>query len=207
MSNLAGPVNRIARRDNGQSRELQCESWRSSAMPVMTRADCENTAPSLPLFASFIDAFSLHGASYCNLLHAIVTSPVESSPIETEVEKPSVRERRRSPAPGASSKSPGTRAELEEDINRAGFRSEAPPEDSGLAEFCSSDSLACRSNRPNWLTRPCSSIASRWTRWRREREIKKAVAALVALDDPTLRDIGIPHQSHVEQLVRYCFDC
>jgi len=42
--------------------------------------------------------------------------------------------------------------------------------------------------------------------WRREREIKKAVAALLALDDRTLRDIGILHRSEIEQVVRYCFD-
>jgi uncharacterized protein YjiS (DUF1127 family) len=42
---------------------------------------------------------------------------------------------------------------------------------------------------------------------RREREIKKAVAALAKLDDRTLRDIGIPRRSQIEQVVRYCRDC
>jgi uncharacterized protein YjiS (DUF1127 family) len=42
---------------------------------------------------------------------------------------------------------------------------------------------------------------------RREREIKKAVAALEKLDDRTLRDIGIPQRSQIEQVVRYCRDC
>jgi uncharacterized protein YjiS (DUF1127 family) len=42
---------------------------------------------------------------------------------------------------------------------------------------------------------------------RREREIKKAVAALAKLDDRTLRDIGIPQRSQIEQVVRYCRDC
>ena len=42
---------------------------------------------------------------------------------------------------------------------------------------------------------------------RREREIKKAVAALTKLDDRTLRDIGIPQRSQIEQVVRYCRDC
>jgi hypothetical protein len=41
----------------------------------------------------------------------------------------------------------------------------------------------------------------------RERKIKKAVAALAELDDRTLRDLGIPHRSHIEQTVRYCHDC
>jgi uncharacterized protein YjiS (DUF1127 family) len=42
---------------------------------------------------------------------------------------------------------------------------------------------------------------------RRERKIKKAVAALAELDDRTLRDLGIPDRSHIEQTVRYCHDC
>ena len=42
---------------------------------------------------------------------------------------------------------------------------------------------------------------------RREREIKKAVAAFAKLDDRTLRDIGIPQRSQIEQVVRYCRDC
>jgi hypothetical protein len=41
----------------------------------------------------------------------------------------------------------------------------------------------------------------------RERQIKKAVAALAELDDQTLHDLGIPHRSHIEQTVRYCHDC
>ena len=44
-------------------------------------------------------------------------------------------------------------------------------------------------------------------RGRREREIKKAVAAFAKLDDRTLRDIGIPQRSQIEQVVRYCRDC
>jgi hypothetical protein len=40
-----------------------------------------------------------------------------------------------------------------------------------------------------------------------EREIKKAVAALAKFDDRTLRDMGIPHRSQIEQVVRFCRDC
>jgi uncharacterized protein YjiS (DUF1127 family) len=40
-----------------------------------------------------------------------------------------------------------------------------------------------------------------------EREIKKAVTALAEFDDRTLRDMGIPHRSQIEQVVRYCRDC
>jgi len=41
----------------------------------------------------------------------------------------------------------------------------------------------------------------------REREIRKAVAALERLDDRTLLGLGIRHRSHIEQTVRYCHDC
>jgi uncharacterized protein YjiS (DUF1127 family) len=47
------------------------------------------------------------------------------------------------------------------------------------------------------------AIASRWAKWRREREIKRAVTILAEFDDRTLRDMGIPHQSLIEQIVRY----
>jgi hypothetical protein len=42
---------------------------------------------------------------------------------------------------------------------------------------------------------------------RREREIRKAVAALERLDDGTLLGLGIRHRSHIEQTVRFCHDC
>ncbi|WP_456619712.1 DUF1127 domain-containing protein [Bradyrhizobium sp. P5_C12] len=43
--------------------------------------------------------------------------------------------------------------------------------------------------------------------WRREREINRAVAALMELDDRTLRDLGIAGRSEIERVVRYCRDC
>jgi uncharacterized protein YjiS (DUF1127 family) len=42
---------------------------------------------------------------------------------------------------------------------------------------------------------------------RKERDIKRAVDALSEFDDKTLRDIGIPHRSRIEYVVRYCHDC
>jgi hypothetical protein len=40
-----------------------------------------------------------------------------------------------------------------------------------------------------------------------ECDIEEAVAALGRLDDRTLRDLGIPHRSHIERTARYCHDC
>jgi uncharacterized protein YjiS (DUF1127 family) len=179
-------------------------SSRPSAAPTMARADRQNTAPGSSMFAFFIEGFALYGAS----LHAIATSLAESSSRQAKVEKLSPRERCRSLTIVASSTSPKlTATELENDTNRAGPGSKAPFEDAVLAQSYSSPSFTARSNYRSWLTRPWSTVRSRWARWRREREIKKVVAALVELDDRTLRDIGIPHRSQIERLVRYCFDC
>jgi hypothetical protein len=41
----------------------------------------------------------------------------------------------------------------------------------------------------------------------RERKIKTTIAALAELDDRTLLDMGVPHRSQIEQVVRYCLDC
>ena len=51
------------------------------------------------------------------------------------------------------------------------------------------------------------ATARLWAHWRREREIKRAVAALTQFDDRTLRDMGISSRSEIEQVVRYCHDC
>jgi uncharacterized protein YjiS (DUF1127 family) len=51
------------------------------------------------------------------------------------------------------------------------------------------------------------ATARLWAHWRREREIKRAVAALTQFDDRTLRDMGISSRSEIELAVRYCHDC
>jgi len=64
---------------------------------------------------------------------------------------------------------------------------------------------------PPWYRNLPTSIYDRaaafWAHWRREREIKKAVAALAQFDDRSLRDMGISSRSEIEQVVRYCRDC
>jgi uncharacterized protein YjiS (DUF1127 family) len=61
--------------------------------------------------------------------------------------------------------------------------------------------------RPGRLTAAWRLIANRWAKWQREREISQAVAALSQFDDRTLRDMGIPHRTLIEQTVRYGRDC
>jgi uncharacterized protein YjiS (DUF1127 family) len=71
----------------------------------------------------------------------------------------------------------------------------------------SSPSLVAYQRTPSLTTSAGSLRTLLAERGRREREIKKAVAALAKLDDRTLRDIGIPQRSQIEQVVRYCRDC
>ena len=56
-------------------------------------------------------------------------------------------------------------------------------------------------------TTPAGSALASADQSLRERQIQKAVAAMVKLDDLTLRNLGIPHRSYIEQTVRYCHDC
>ena len=204
---LAAPEKTCAARDN-PAQALQFGPGETvsspSIMPAVVRADHEDATLWSSMFTSFVRAFALHGASYCNLLHAIATSPVESCSVQTEMERRAVRERRRPLAVISPSASPKpTEIGVEQEANRSQARSEA----AALAEFDGSPPFAGLPSPRHWLTSPCSAVASRWTQWRRERQIKKAVTALLALDDRTLRDIGIPHRSEIEQVVRYCFDC
>jgi uncharacterized protein YjiS (DUF1127 family) len=59
----------------------------------------------------------------------------------------------------------------------------------------------------SWLGSLAEMIVTLWTYWRREREIRRAVAALAEYDDRTLRDLGICGRSDIERVVRYCGDC
>ena len=205
MLNSSGSLNGVARRYGVPSRELRVALHDNSStphengawaprldladvksppviMPTMTRAEGQKTAPWSSLFTSFIEGFALYGASYgCYgaLLNAIATSSVESCPTEASAPQP-------------------------EEISlceRREFISLVSPAASPGA------TAPARETSHNWRTRHWSAIAGRWADWRRQREIKKAVAALTKLDDGTLRDLGIPHRSQIEQVVRYCRDC
>ncbi|MBT1510144.1 DUF1127 domain-containing protein [Bradyrhizobium sp. SRL28] len=59
----------------------------------------------------------------------------------------------------------------------------------------------------NLLALIYDTAAALWAHWRREREIKRAVAELAQFDNRTLRDMGITSRSDIEHLVRYCHDC
>lgn len=59
----------------------------------------------------------------------------------------------------------------------------------------------------NWLRAAGEKVAALPAQLRREREIRRAVAALNELDDRSLRDLGICCRSEIEWTVRYCHDC
>ncbi|MGY4225026.1 uncharacterized protein YjiS (DUF1127 family) [Bradyrhizobium sp. USDA 4503] len=83
-----------------------------------------------------------------------------------------------------------------------------PLEDSNVVEI---DKYGRGNGRSSRHSRPLGSlgrmIMTLWANWRREREIKQAVAALSQFDDRTLRDLGIHGRADIERVVRYCHDC
>lgn len=89
--------------------------------------------------------------------------------------------------------------ELEDDIDRAAPGSETASGDTSFD--------AGRLNGRSWPTKRWHAIAGRWAQGRREREIKKAFAALVEADRRASRNFGIPHRSRIEQVARYRRDC
>jgi len=61
--------------------------------------------------------------------------------------------------------------------------------------------------RRNWNKWFVGLFVSAWSRWRREREINRSIAALSEVDDRTLRDIGIHHRVHIPSIVRHGRSC
>jgi uncharacterized protein YjiS (DUF1127 family) len=143
-----------------------------------------------------MEGFALYGAA----LHPAAAFRVEAILAQEETapqRKLSSRERRGS----ISLISPSTSPEPTAAKHDANYLSEAS------IEFEAVHALDTGRLGPwNWLTSPWQTVLALWIRRRRHREIKQAVAALAELDDRTLRDIGIPHRSLIEQAVRYCRD-
>jgi uncharacterized protein YjiS (DUF1127 family) len=217
MLNSSGPLSSAARRYGVGGQELNFDlrddsraARRNPSRPDLADMDPPPGAAPLAdrIFTAVISAF-MEGFALYALLYA--TYPEQSSPAETDAgqpEKLSVRERRRSIAIVSSSADPEAKPKACNGTNRAGSKSEPLSEHAGVAEsYRLRSSEADRSGHRHWLTRPWSSVASKWRRWRHEREIAALVADLADLDDRTLRDIGIPHRSQIEQAVRYGRDC
>jgi uncharacterized protein YjiS (DUF1127 family) len=142
------------------------------------------------LLASFAEGFALFAAAYFH--------PSEAKPEQPE--KISVPKGSRSLALVSSTHPEVTRSAPERSTDRphTGF---PPSADVRLAEI--HDSPSFDADHPTWLAWSWSIALDRWQHWRHEREIRKVVATLEELDDRTLRDIGIPDRSQIEQAARY----
>jgi uncharacterized protein YjiS (DUF1127 family) len=166
-----------------------------ATMPAMAQADAIRQS----VLWFFLEGFALYGAS----LHWLGTTAVMA--IATEIDarqrqKPARSEGRKSislvsPAAGI------TVLEGRDAIGRAASGTWIPSTRDGSAS-AAREVDRYRFVHPGWLAMIWRVIASRRAKWRREREVNKAVAALAQYDDRTLRDMGIPHRSQIEQMVR-----
>ena len=144
-----------------------------------------------------LESFALYGAS----LHPTAAFRVEPFLAQERIarQKGSSRERRERICLLSPSEHPDQRsAEQEHDTNllpHASIESErAPALDAG------------RHGRWNCVTSSWHTVLAFWKDRCRERVIKRDIAALVDLDDRTLRDIGIFDRSKIEQVARYGHD-
>lgn len=221
MSNAPQSANAALRRYNQPGRiDARNERDRLPERSIEVHGPVEVTAKSLPatgsameqadmisqsVFWYFLEGFALYGTS----LHWVATTAVTA--IASKVDwrqrrEPSQSEQRKS----VSLVSPATRAETalegEGAVNRTAVGTRMPTTRDGFASP-SREVDRYRFVHPGWLAMIWRAIANRSTRRRREREIKEAVAALAEHDDRMLRDMGIPHRSQIEQIVRNGRDC
>jgi uncharacterized protein YjiS (DUF1127 family) len=105
------------------------------------------------------------------------------------------------PMPGACAANSGP-ASVEHDHGSC-----TPPHTSNVVQ--SSRAVAPDSHRHSWywLASLKDAILSFHARRRRERDVRRTVAALSQFNDQTLRDMGIPSRSQIELVVRFCYDC
>jgi len=145
----------------------------------------------------FLEGFALYS------LHWVATTPVTVIASEDDVrqrQKPARSERQKSSL--VSARAETTILEHQDAIDRTAVGTRKPStRDSFMPPAREVDRH--RFVQPGWLAMIWRAIARRWAKSRREREIKKAVTALAEYDDRTLRDVGIPDRSQIEQILRY----
>jgi uncharacterized protein YjiS (DUF1127 family) len=132
-----------------------------------------------------MEGFAIYGAS----LHPTAAFPLQALLSAAKLRQP--RLAGREPAAAVHERD---RARASENSNVIELE-RAAPSDAGSAR------------RWNWLASLGETMVALPAHWRREREIKRAVAALAELDDRTLQDLGIGGRSEIERVVRYCRDC
>ena len=218
MSNASQSANTALRRYNqaGHALRIDARNERGFLHEGSTQAHepAETAAKSLPATVPemaqpdairqsvlwfFLEGFALYGAS----LHWLGTAAVTA--IATEVDalqrQKLARSGRRkfislvSPAAGI------TVLERKDAIDRIASGTWIPSTRDGSAS-AAREVDRYRFVHPGWLAMIWRAIASRLAKWRRQREVNKAVATLAQYDDRTLRDMGILHRSQIEQMVR-----
>jgi hypothetical protein len=170
------------------------------SLPVKRPATAQVDANWPPPFWFFLEGFALYGAS----LYGFATPPVtviSGEAGERQHQRPSGSERQKSVAL-VSSAAPAriTVLRREDAVGRTAFG--AGPPSSDILAFPARGLEQYQLVRPGWLAIIRGAVASRWAKWRHEREIRKAVVALAGYDDRTLRDMGILDRAHIEQRVR-----
>jgi hypothetical protein len=176
--------------------------------PVTTPADRGRIDPWSWMIASFIEGLALYGASF----HGVAPFPIDPHRAKTAAAQSGEKSflaRRGHISLVSSSPGPGVGTpEFEDRTDPAAPRLENMSTTDGAAGRRGIASFELgRPNRWHWLTSCAGIVTAPWRHRRRERKIKKSVAALAGLDDQTLREMGIPHRSQIEQAVRYCHDC
>lgn len=219
MSNASQSANVTLRRDNQPRQALSIDSRNERGVfhdrSVETRGPVELAAKSFPATRSAtgradtiwqsvlwycLEGFALYGAS----LHWVATTAVTAIASKIDArqrQKPAQIEQRKSVSLISATARTETAIEGEGVINLTAFGTRMPSTRDGFASP-SRDVDRYRFVHPGWLAVIWRTIASRWIKRRREREIKKAIAALAEYDDQRLQDMGIPDRSQIEQIVR-----
>jgi uncharacterized protein YjiS (DUF1127 family) len=181
--------------------------------PELTSAESFEASPAvgqaeatwLSMLWLFLEGFAVYGASLPGLATTAVTvvgSEVARRPPEY------TRRQRRQPISRipSSARAEMTVLERGDAIDRTAFGKRIPSRRDGC-QSAAEKFDRYRSVHPGWLSMIWRAVASEWAKRRREREIKRAVAALAEYDDRLLRDMGFSHRSQIEQTLRNGRDC
>jgi uncharacterized protein YjiS (DUF1127 family) len=191
-----GQAAHIASRNGSNVRpeQLTPVAETTEARPATAQAE----TPWLSVLWLIFEGYALYGASFHGFAVTAANSEVGAGRFR-EIPR---RERRKSISLVSSSARAGlTVLEREDAIERTALAQRLPSAGSGC-ETPARDVSRYRFVYPGWLTMIWRAIADWWTEWRREREIRQAVAELAEYDDRVLRDMGFPHRSDIERIVR-----
>ena len=164
-------------------------------------AGAQAEAPWLSVLWLIFEGYALYGASFHGFAATAVTAANSEVGAGRFREIPR-RERRKSISLVSSSARAGlTVVQREDAVERIALAERLPSAGSGCATPAR-DASRYRFVHPGWPTMIWRAIAGWWTEWRRERAIRQAVAELAEYDDRVLRDMGFPHRSDIERIVR-----